>query len=69
MIKMDVNSGVYTMDMWICLRETGPVFSLQGEQVVKPLSTSLEGWQQLCRGDEAEGRNLEEFEETEFEWS
>ena len=31
MIKMDVNSGVYTMDMWICLHETGPVFSWQGE--------------------------------------
>ena len=27
MIKLDVNNGVYTMDMWICLDETGPVFS------------------------------------------
>ena len=26
-IKLDVNSGVCTMDMWICLEETGPVFS------------------------------------------
>ena len=26
-IKLDVNNGVYTMDMWICLDETGPVFS------------------------------------------
>ena len=25
-IKLDVNSGVCTMDMWICLDETGPVF-------------------------------------------
>ena len=30
-IKLDVNSGVYTMDMWICLDETGPVFSWQGQ--------------------------------------
>ena len=45
MIKMDVNNGVYTMDMWICLHEAGPVFSWQGEQVDKPLSTRLEGWQ------------------------
>ena len=29
-IKLDVNNGVYTMDMWICLDETGPVFSWQG---------------------------------------
>ena len=28
-IKLDVNNGVYTMDMWICLDETGPVFSWQ----------------------------------------
>ena len=27
MIKLHVNSGVYTMDMWIFLDETGPVFS------------------------------------------
>ena len=26
-IKLDVNSGVCTMDMWVCLDETGPVFS------------------------------------------
>ena len=30
-IKLDVNSGVYTMDMWLCLDETGPVFSWQGQ--------------------------------------
>ena len=29
-IKLDVNSGVYTMDIWICLNETGPVFQLAG---------------------------------------
>ena len=27
----DVNDGVYTMDMWMCLDETGPVFSWQGQ--------------------------------------
>ena len=30
-IKLDVHSGVYTMDMWIRLDETGPVFSWQGK--------------------------------------
>ena len=30
-IKLDVNNGVYTMDIWICLDETGPVFSWQGQ--------------------------------------
>ena len=28
-IKVDVNNGVCTMDMWICFDETGPVFSWQ----------------------------------------
>ena len=28
---LDVSNGVYTMDMEICLGETGPVFSLQGQ--------------------------------------
>ena len=27
----DVNNGVYTVDMWILLEETGPVFSWQGQ--------------------------------------
>ena len=30
-IKLDVNNDVYTMDMWICIDETGPVFSWQGQ--------------------------------------
>ena len=30
-IKLDVSNGVYTMDMWVCLDETGPVFSWQGQ--------------------------------------
>ena len=32
-IKLDVNSGVCTMDMWVCLYETCPVFSWQGQSV------------------------------------
>ena len=28
-IKLVVNNGLYTMDMWICLDETGPFFSWQ----------------------------------------
>ena len=27
--KLDVSNGVYPMDMWICLDETGPVFTWQ----------------------------------------
>ena len=30
-IEMDVNGGVSTMDTWVCLDETGPVFSWQGQ--------------------------------------
>ena len=30
-IKRDVNNGVCTVDMSICLNETGPVFSWQGQ--------------------------------------
>ena len=30
-MKLDANNGVYTMDMWICTDETGPVFSWQGQ--------------------------------------
>ena len=41
MIMMDVNNGVCTMDMWICLDDTVPVLSWHGQQVVNPLSTSL----------------------------
>ena len=29
-IKLDVNSGVYTVDIWVCLDETGTVFQLAG---------------------------------------
>ena len=29
MIKLDMNSGVYTMEMWMCLDEAGPVLSLR----------------------------------------
>ena len=31
MLKLDVNNGVDTMDMWICVDETGQVFSWQGQ--------------------------------------
>ena len=30
-IKLDVHNGVYTLDMWICVDETGQVFSWQGQ--------------------------------------
>ena len=31
MIKLDVNNGVCTMDVWICLDETGPALGWQGQ--------------------------------------
>ena len=31
MIKLDVKNGEYMMDVWICLDETGPGFSWQGQ--------------------------------------
>ena len=30
-IKLDINNGVYTMDMWVCLEETGPLLSWKGQ--------------------------------------
>ena len=30
-IKLDVHIGVCTMDLWVCLDETGPVCSWQGQ--------------------------------------
>ena len=30
-IKLDVNSGVCTMDTWVCIDETGLVFNWQGQ--------------------------------------
>ena len=29
--KLDVNNGMYTMDMWVCLDEICPEFSWQGQ--------------------------------------
>ena len=36
-IKLDVNNGVCSMDMWVCLNETGPVFQLaRTNKLVRP---------------------------------
>ena len=40
-IKLDVNSGVCTMDMWVCLYETCPVFSWQGQSVARVSQNKL----------------------------
>ena len=40
-IKLDVNNSVYTMDMWVCLDETGPVFSWQGQSEARVSQTNL----------------------------
>ena len=59
-IKLDVNNGVCTMDMWICLDETGPAFSWQGRRAAKPLSTSLYDLQHRVEVEEGEDKMTEE---------
>ena len=36
-IKLDVDNGVYTMDMWVCLDETRPARTVRGSSVTKKL--------------------------------
>ena len=58
-IKLDVSNGVYTMDMWICFDETGPVFQLAGtvsgqaafDKLVRPPALS----RGVTTGSEKEG--------------
>ena len=57
-IKLDVNNGVYTMDMWICFYETGPFFVLTGTvsgqaAFDKPVSSAA-----LCTGETAENGKI-----------
>ena len=40
-INLDVNSGVCTVDMQVCLDQTGPVFSWQGQSVARVSQTNL----------------------------
>ena len=65
MIKLDVNSGVYRIDMWICFDETGPVqfsagrdseWSIPFNNPVRPAAS--------CKCEGAENRKLAENEET-----
>ena len=65
-IKVDVNNGVYTMDMWICLDETGPVFQLAGTVSGQAAFDKPVRLAALCRCEGAENRKLEEIEETEL---
>ena len=39
-IKLDANNGVYTMDMWVRLDETGRVFSWPGQCVARVSQTN-----------------------------
>ena len=66
MIKMDVNNGVCTTDMWICLDETGPVFQLAGTVSGHTAFDKLVRRATMCRGEKAENRKLEEVEGTEL---
>ena len=43
MIKLDVNNGVCTINMWICPDATGPVFSWHRQWVARPLFDKLHG--------------------------
>ena len=69
LIKLDVNNGVYTMDMWICLDETGPVFQLAGTVSGQAAFDKPARPAALCRGGDAEVSQVEEVESKEFEWS
>ena len=65
-IKLYVNMGMYTMDMWICTDETGPFFQLAGtvngqagfDKSVRPAA--------LCVHEGAGIRRLEKAGETEL---
>ena len=63
-IKLDVNNGVYTMDMWICLDETGPVFSWAGTVSGQATFDKPARSAALCRGETAEDGKVERHEET-----
>ena len=59
-IELDVNSGVYTMDMRICLDEPGLVFSWAGTLSSQTALDKIVRLAALCRGEEAE---ISQFEE------
>ena len=58
MIKLDVNSGVCTMDMWIFLDQTGLVFQLAGTVSGQTASDKLARLAALCRGEKTENRKF-----------
>ena len=64
MIKLDVNNGVYTMDMWICLDETDPAFSWAGTVSGQATFDKPVRSEALCRGDTAEDGKVKRNEET-----
>ena len=64
MIKLDVNNGVYTMDMWICLDETGPVFSRQGTVSGQAAFDKLVRPAALFRDETADNEKVERNAET-----
>ena len=66
MIKLDVNNGVHTMDMWICLDETSPVFSWQGQSSGQTAFDQLVRQATLCKCEGAVHQKLEKIEETEL---
>ena len=43
-IKLDLNSGAYTKNVWICLDETGRVFSCKAQRRDQSPSASLSDW-------------------------
>ena len=62
MIKLDVNNGVYTMDMWICLDQFQLAGTVSGQAAFdKPARQPA-----LCRGETAENGKIEGNEETEL---
>ena len=66
MIKLDVNNGVFSMDLWICLDETGPVLQLAGTVSGQATFDKLVRLAALCRVGAADKEKVERNAETEL---
>ena len=57
MIKLDVNSGVYTMNMWACLDENRSNFQLVGAVSGQTAVARLVRPTTVCRGEQGENHS------------
>ena len=65
-IKLDVNTGVYTVDMWIGLDETGQLFQLAGTVSGQAVFDKLVRSAAVYRDETAYKEKVERNEETEL---